>query len=68
MGDRCDIVVAEGDGSRGGTGHCVDYARQKGKEIIVLVPGHPCYYGVDDADIQGAKMYYINPQSVSNTL
>jgi uncharacterized phage-like protein YoqJ len=68
MVDRCDIVVAAWDGSRGGTGHCVEYARQKGKEIIVLVPGHACYYGIDNADIQGAKMYYINPQPVSNTL
>ena len=68
MVDRCDIVVAAWDGSRGGTGHCVEYARQKGKEIIVLTPGRVCQYGPDDTDIQGDKMYYINPQPMSNDL
>lgn len=68
MVDRCDIVVAAWDGSRGGTGHCVEYARQKGKEIIVLTPGRVCHYGPDDTGIQGDKMYYINPQPVSNAL
>lgn len=63
MVDRCDIVVAAWDGSRGGTGHFVEYARQKGKEIIVLTPGRVCRYGPDDTGIQDDRMYYINPQS-----
>jgi hypothetical protein len=68
MVDRCDIVIAAWDGSRGGTGHCVEYARHKKKEIIVLTPGRVCHYGPDYTEIQGDKMYYINPQPVSNTL
>jgi uncharacterized phage-like protein YoqJ len=68
MVDSCDIIVAAWDGSRGGTGHCVEYARHKKKEIIVLTPGRVCHYGPDDTGIQGDKMYYINPQPVSNAL
>ena len=44
------------------TSICVEYARHKGKEIIVLTPGRVCQYGPDDTGIQGNEMYYINPR------
>lgn len=33
MVDNCDIVLALWDGSKGGTGNCIEYALKKGKPI-----------------------------------
>lgn len=38
MVDRADKVIAIWDGTSGGTGNCVNYARAKGKEIILIDP------------------------------
>lgn len=38
MVDRCDVVLAVFNGSSGGTKHTIDYARQRGKEIIIIDP------------------------------
>ena len=38
MVDRADLVLALWDGASGGTGNCVQYARQKGVPVIVLDP------------------------------
>jgi uncharacterized phage-like protein YoqJ len=38
MTDRCDKLIACWDGSSGGTGNCVDYARTINKEIIIIDP------------------------------
>jgi uncharacterized phage-like protein YoqJ len=38
MVDDSDIVVALWNGSDGGTANCVDYAREKHKEIIMRSP------------------------------
>lgn len=36
MVDNSDLVLALWDGSKGGTGHCVSYAKEKNKEILNL--------------------------------
>jgi uncharacterized phage-like protein YoqJ len=38
MVDRCDLLIAVWDGSKGGTGNCVEYARKVNKKIIVIDP------------------------------
>lgn len=38
MVDNCDILIAVWDGTKGGTGNCVEYARKKDKSIIYLNP------------------------------
>lgn len=38
MVDRADYVIAVWDGSTGGTGNCVKYARKKDKQIILIDP------------------------------
>lgn len=38
MVDLADKVIAVWDGSKGGTGNCVEYARKCNKEIIRIVP------------------------------
>jgi uncharacterized phage-like protein YoqJ len=38
MVDNSDLVVAVWDGSNGGTGNCVKYAKSKNKEIIRINP------------------------------
>jgi uncharacterized phage-like protein YoqJ len=38
MVDRADVVVAVWDGSPGGTGNCVTYAKKKSKNIILIDP------------------------------
>lgn len=39
MVDNSDTVIAVFDGSRGGTFNTVEYARRKGKELIIIPPG-----------------------------
>lgn len=38
MVDKCEVLLAIWDGSSGGTGNCVNYARKKNKEIVILKP------------------------------
>ncbi len=38
MVDRCELLIAVWDGSKGGTGNCVAYAKKKGKIIVVINP------------------------------
>lgn len=38
MVDLADKVIAVWDGSKGGTGNCVNYAMKRGKEIIRIIP------------------------------
>jgi len=38
MVDQCDTVLAVYDGSGGGTGNCIEYARSVGKKIIIIDP------------------------------
>jgi uncharacterized phage-like protein YoqJ len=38
MINNCDQVIAVWDGSSGGTGNCVDYAKSKNKSIIYIDP------------------------------
>jgi uncharacterized phage-like protein YoqJ len=38
MVDHCDKLIAVWDGSDGGTGNCVKYAKSKDKEIIYIDP------------------------------
>lgn len=38
MVDRCDILLAVWDGSTGGTGNCVNYAKSQNKQIVVIDP------------------------------
>ncbi len=38
MVDRAGQVIAIWDGTKGGTGNCVEYAKSKGKEIIYINP------------------------------
>jgi len=38
MTDRCDKLIAIWDGTPGGTGNCVEYAKSIGKEIIRINP------------------------------
>lgn len=41
MVDRCDKLIAVWDGTPGGTGNCVNYARNIKKEIIIINPQPP---------------------------
>lgn len=43
MVDHAEIVVAAWNGSRGGTSNCIDYAKSKRKEILVLDPNGETY-------------------------
>lgn len=36
MVDDCDLLVAVWNGKPSGTGNCVEYARKKGREIIII--------------------------------
>lgn len=38
MVDNCDKLIAIWDGSNGGTGNCVEYAKSKNREIILIDP------------------------------
>lgn len=38
MVDHCDILLAVWDGSAGGTGNCVNYAKSQNKQIVVIDP------------------------------
>lgn len=38
MVDHCDILIAVWDGSKGGTGNCVQYAQSIGKQIYRIDP------------------------------
>ncbi len=38
MVDKCNILVAVWNGSKGGTNNCVDYAKSESKEIIHIDP------------------------------
>jgi len=38
MVDRCDVLIAVWDGTPGGTGNCVGYAKKQGKEIFRITP------------------------------
>jgi len=38
MVDNSDLVLAIYDGSKGGTGNCVEYAKSKQKQIIIIDP------------------------------
>lgn len=38
MVDRCTILLAVWDGSRGGTGNCVEYAQKVGKDVLRIEP------------------------------
>ena len=38
MVDRCDLLIAVWDGTKGGTGNCVDYAKKINKEILRIDP------------------------------
>lgn len=38
MVDNCDKLIAIWDGSQGGTGNCVEYAKSKNREIILIDP------------------------------
>lgn len=44
MVDSCDIVIAVYDGKKGGTKFTCDYARKKGREIIILSPADDVTY------------------------
>jgi uncharacterized phage-like protein YoqJ len=38
MVDHCDLLIAVWDGTDGGTGNCVKYAKSKNKEIFYINP------------------------------
>lgn len=38
MVDHCDLLIAVWDGTPGGTGNCVEYAKSKNKEIFYINP------------------------------
>jgi uncharacterized phage-like protein YoqJ len=38
MCDKCDILIGVWDGSPGGTGNCIDYAKSINREIIYINP------------------------------
>jgi uncharacterized phage-like protein YoqJ len=40
MVDNCDKLIAIWDGTPGGTGNCVEYAKSKNREIVFINP-HP---------------------------
>lgn len=51
MVDNSDLVLAVWDGSSGGTGNCVKYAKKKNKEIIIIDPSK-IVYGPKSAGLQ----------------
>lgn len=38
MVDNCDLLIAVWDGSKGGTGNCVEYAKSYNKKIYLIDP------------------------------
>jgi uncharacterized phage-like protein YoqJ len=38
MVDHCDKLIAVWDGTKGGTGNCIEYAQSVGREIIFIDP------------------------------
>ena len=38
MTDKCDLLLAIWNGSKGGTGNCVKYAKNKEKGIVIIDP------------------------------
>lgn len=38
MVDRCDLLIAVWDGTKGGTGNCVEYAKSVNKDIFRIDP------------------------------
>lgn len=38
MTDKADLVIALYDGTKGGTKNCVDYAKKRNKEILIINP------------------------------
>lgn len=38
MVNNCDVLIAIWDGSKGGTGNCIEYAKSIGKKIIYINP------------------------------
>ena len=38
MVDHCDLLIGVFDGTSGGTKNCLDYAKSKNKEIIIIDP------------------------------
>jgi uncharacterized phage-like protein YoqJ len=38
MVDNCDLLIAVWDGTMGGTGNCVNYAKSKNKKMIIINP------------------------------
>ena len=39
MVDRSDFVLAFWNGTKGGTGNCVEYAKKQGKPVVVKTFG-----------------------------
>jgi len=40
MVQNCDLLVAYWDGSDGGTGNCVKYAKSVGRDVAIVNPKH----------------------------
>lgn len=38
MVDNSDVVIAVWDGTKGGTGNCVKYAKSQGRTLVVITP------------------------------
>lgn len=38
MVDKCDLLIAVWDGSKGGTGNCVNYAKKQNRTIDIIDP------------------------------
>ncbi len=63
MTDNCDILIAVWDGTSGGTGNCVKYAKSKNKEIKLIDPNvirteiANKKYSDDDGYDQHTKLY-----------
>lgn len=40
MVDQADLLIGVWDGSSGGTGNCIKYAKSKNKQILIINPNH----------------------------
>lgn len=40
MVDNCDLLIAVWDGTPGGTANCVEYAKEKNREIVYIDPNN----------------------------
>lgn len=59
MVDNCNKLIAVWDGTPGGTGSCVNYARKKGSTITHIDPTTNEFVGNDSVELTNSHLTYV---------